>query len=68
VHHYANKAAVASVRNTTGEAIFDRVIGDLILGLDMAADHIPPNHLGGANEAIVAINAAVDFLDELRRR
>ena len=66
--HYANKAADASVRNKIKEAIFDRVIGDLILGLDMAADHIPPNDLGGTNEAIAAINAAVDFLDELRRQ
>ena len=64
---YANKAAAASVRNNIKEAIFDRVIGDLIMGLDMAADHIPPTDLGGTNEAITAINAAVDFLDELRR-
>ena len=66
--NYVNKAATASVRNNVGEAIFDRVIGDLILGLDMAADHIPPDDLGGTNEAIAAINAAVDFLDELRRQ
>jgi hypothetical protein len=66
--NYAKKAAAASVRNNIKETIFDRVIGDLILGLDMAADHIPPSDLGVTNEAIVAINAAVDFLDELRRQ
>ena len=66
--NYANKAAAASVRNNIGEAISRPVIGDLILGLDMAADRIPPDDLGGTNEAIVAINAAVDFLDELRRQ
>jgi len=64
---YANKAATASARNHVIEENFSRVIGDLILGLDMAADHIPPDHLGGTNEAIAAINAAIDFLDELRR-
>jgi len=65
--YYANKAAAASVRNNIKDTILDRVIGDLILGLDMAADQIPPSDLGGTNEAIVAINAAVDFLDGLRR-
>jgi hypothetical protein len=57
--NYVNKAATASVRNNVRDAIFGRVIGDLILGLDMAADHIPPDDLGGTNEAIAAINAAV---------
>ena len=36
--NYANKAATASVWNNVSEAIFDRVIGELILGLDMAAE------------------------------
>ena len=66
--YYANKAATASVWNNVGKAIFDRVIGDLILDLDMAAEHIPPDDRGGTNKAIAAINAAVDFLDELRRQ
>ena len=66
--NYANKAATASVWSNVSEAIFDRVIGELILGLDMAADHIPPDDRGGTSKAIAAINAAVDFLDELRRR
>lgn len=65
---YATKAADASVPDSIKDAIFDRVPGDLILGLYTAADHIPPNNVGGANEAIAAINAAVDFLYELRRR
>lgn len=65
---YATKAADASVRDSIKDAIFDRVIGDLILGLHGAADRIPPNNIGGANEAIAAINAAVDFLVELRRQ
>lgn len=68
MYSYPNQAAAASVRNNIKEAIFDRVIGDLILGLDMAADHIPPDDLGGTNKAITAINAAVEFLDELRRQ
>ena len=66
--NYATKAADASFRNDIKEAIFDRVIGDLIMGLETAAYHIPRNDLGSTNEAIAAISAAVDFLDELRRR
>lgn len=60
------KTAVRASRDNAGEAILNRTISDLILGLDMASDRIPPDDLGGANEAIVAINAAVKFLDELR--
>jgi hypothetical protein len=66
--NYANKAATASVGNSIQEAIFDRVIGDLIIGLEVAAYRIPPNDLGSTNEAIAAISAAVDFLNKLRRQ
>jgi hypothetical protein len=73
---YWKNAAATSHRTDVGMAILDRTImaildrtiGDLILGLDIAADHIPPDYLGGTNEAIAAISAAVDFLDELRRQ
>jgi len=63
---YAKNAAAASLCNKIGNAILDRTISELIFGLDMAADRIPPDDLGGANEAHVAINAAVQFLNELQ--
>ncbi|CUU15688.1 hypothetical protein ACT4MK_32075 [Bradyrhizobium barranii] len=63
---YAKKAGAASLCGKIGNAILDRTIGELIFGLDMAADRIHPDDLGGANEAHVAINAAVQFLNELQ--
>ena len=63
---YLKNAAVASLCDNIGNAILDRTISDLIFGLDLAADRIPPDDLGGANEAHVAINAAVQFLNELQ--
>ncbi|MGY8668758.1 hypothetical protein Q3C01_41210 [Bradyrhizobium sp. UFLA05-109] len=65
---YAHNAACArAARNTASRAVFDRKIGDLILKLDLVADHIPPDHLGGANEAHAAIDELVDVLEGLRR-
>ena len=63
---YWKNAAATSLRTDVGMAILDRTIGDLILGLDMAADRIPPDDFGGADEAHGAINATIKFLDELR--
>lgn len=63
---YAKNAAAASLCDKIGNAILDRTISDLIFGLDLAADRIPPDDLGGANEAHVAINAVVQFLNELQ--
>jgi hypothetical protein len=72
---YSKNAVATSLRTGVGMvmldratmAILDRTISGLILGLDMAADRIPPDDLGGADEAHGAINASVKFLDELRR-
>ena len=63
---YLKVAAGASLCDNIGKALLDRTIADLINGLDMAADHIPPGDLGGANEAHVGINSVVQFLNELR--
>jgi hypothetical protein len=62
-------AAGARLCDNIGKALLDRTIADLIIGLDMAADHIPPDDLGGANEAHVGINSVDElrgFLHELR--
>jgi hypothetical protein len=65
---YANNAASArAARNTASRAGFDRKIVDLILKLDRVADYIPPDDLGGANEAHAILNEHVDFLEGLRR-
>jgi hypothetical protein len=60
-------APPASVRTSIRKAVFDRKIGDLILKLDRVVDHIPPDDLGGANEAHAIIDELVDFLEWLRR-
>jgi hypothetical protein len=46
--------------------VFDRTIADLIFALDRVADRIPPDDLGGADEAVVTINTVVDLLQNLR--
>jgi hypothetical protein len=66
--HYANKAAAASVRGDIRNALLDRKISDLIFKLDAAAERIPPDDLGGTNEAIENINEVVEFLNDLRRQ
>jgi hypothetical protein len=63
---YWKNAAATSLRTDVGMAILDRTISDLILRLDMAADRIPPNDLGGTDEAHGGINSVVQFLNELR--
>ena len=60
-------ALPASVRTNIRKAAFDRMVGDLILKLDRVVDHIPPDDLGGANEAHAIIDELVDFLEWLRR-
>ena len=57
----------ASDRTNIRKAVFERMVGNLIQKLDMVADRIPPDELGGANEAIKSINEVVEFLDDLRR-
>jgi hypothetical protein len=65
---YANNAACArAARNIASRAVFDRKIVDLILKLDRDVEYIPPDGLGGANEAHVTIDELVDFLEGLRR-
>ena len=65
---YANNAACArAARNIASRAVFDRKIVDLILKLDRVVDYIPPDDLGGANEAHATIDELVDFLEGLRR-
>lgn len=66
--HYANKAAAASVGGNIRNALLDRKISDLIFKLDALAERIPPDHLGGTNEAIENINEVVEFLNDLRRQ
>ena len=49
---YANNAACArAARNTASRLVFNRKIIDLILKLDRVVDYIPPDDLGGADEA-----------------
>jgi hypothetical protein len=65
---YANNAVCArATRNAASRMVLDRKIVDLILKLDRVVDHIPPDDLGGANEAHTTINELVDFLEGLRR-
>jgi hypothetical protein len=65
--NYANHAASArAARNTASRVVFDRIV-DLILKLDRVVDYIPPDDLGGANEAHTTIDELVDFLEGLRR-
>jgi hypothetical protein len=65
---YASNAVGArTARNTASRVVLDRKIGDLILKLDRVADYIPPDDLGGVNEAHATINELVDFLEGLRR-
>ena len=65
---YANNAACArAARNTASRPVFNRKIIDLILKLDRVVDYIPPDDLGGANEAHATIDELVDFLEGLRR-
>ena len=64
----ANNAACArATRNTASRLVFNRKIIDLILKLDRVVDYIPPDDLGGANEAHTTIDELVDFLEGLRR-
>ena len=37
----------ASVRTNIRKAVFERMVGNLIQKLDMVADRIPPDELGG---------------------
>jgi hypothetical protein len=66
VLYLKNVAGASRRRDDLSRERFSRFIGDLILGLDMAGDHIQCSDLGGTNEAHEAINRVVEFLDELR--
>jgi hypothetical protein len=66
--NYANTAAAASVRANITDAGLEQKISDLIYKLDTVAERIPPDDLGGTNDAIESINEVVEFLNDLRRQ